>query len=72
MIFHLEALHSIPSLLTSFILVQRVSDTSKGLVARLAKIEVPVFEDNEKTVADLQARIQKTIDVLKSVKVSHD
>ena len=42
--------------------VQIACDTAKGVVARLAGVEIPVYEDNEKTLADLKARIAKTID----------
>jgi len=35
--------------------VQIASDTAKGVVARLAGIEIPAYEDNEQSVADLQA-----------------
>ena len=41
--------------------VQIACDTAKGLVARLAGVEIPVYEDNEKTLAELKARIGKTI-----------
>jgi hypothetical protein len=44
------------------------SDTSKGCAARLAGIAPPSFPDEEKTFADLQARIDKTIAFLQSVK----
>lgn len=46
--------------------VQIISDTIKGAVARLAGVEVPVWEDNEKTLAELIARTQKTIDYVKT------
>ena len=42
-------------------------DTAKGVVARLAGLEIPVYEDNEKTLADLKARIAKTIAFIQSV-----
>lgn len=48
--------------------VQIACDGAKGAAARLAGIEVPVHEDNEKTIPELQARVAKTIDFLKSVK----
>ena len=48
--------------------VQIASDTAKGLVARLAGAEIPAWEDNEKTLGELQARIQKTIDFIQSFK----
>ena len=36
-------------------------DFAKSVAARLAGVEVPNFEDNEQTFADLQARIAKTL-----------
>ena len=42
-------------------------DAAKGVVARLAGIEIPVYEDNEKTLSDLKARIAKTISFIESV-----
>jgi hypothetical protein len=47
--------------------VQIASDAAKGLAARLAGLEPPVFEDTEKTFPELKARIQKTIAFLDSV-----
>jgi uncharacterized protein len=41
--------------------VQIACDFAKGVTARLAGAEVPSWEDNEKTIADLKARIAKTI-----------
>lgn len=40
--------------------VQIATDMVKGCAARLAGIEVPRYEDDETTFADLQARIAKT------------
>ncbi len=48
--------------------VQIASDIVKGCAARLSGIEVPSYKDDETTFSDLQARIAKTIDFLKSVK----
>ena len=48
--------------------VQIAGDMSKGCVARLAGQEVPVYEDTEKTFADLQARIAKTLEFVKTFK----
>jgi uncharacterized protein len=47
--------------------VQIACDTAKGAAARLAGIEPPKHEDTETTVADLKARIAKTLDFLKTV-----
>ena len=50
--------------------VQIATDMVKGCAARLAGIEVPSYEDNETTFADLQARIAKTVAFLQSVSAS--
>jgi len=47
--------------------VQIATDMSKGAAARLAGVEVPKYEDNETTFAELQARITKTIAFLDSI-----
>ncbi len=41
--------------------VQIAGDFAKGTCARLAGVEVPDYEDTEKTFAELQARITKTL-----------
>jgi uncharacterized protein len=48
--------------------VQIASDSAKGGGARLAGVAVPSYADDEKTFADLQARIAKTIGFLESLK----
>jgi len=48
--------------------VQIATDMSKGAAARLADVEIPKYEDNEATFAELQARIAKTLTFLDSVK----
>lgn len=48
--------------------VQIATDNAKGPAARLAGVEVPKFEDVEKTFPELQARIKKTVDYLKTLK----
>ena len=50
--------------------IQFLSDGAKFGVARLANVDAPKFEDTEKTVDELRARIQKTIDYIKSVPAS--
>ena len=47
--------------------VQIACDTAKGVVARLTGVEIPVNEDTEKTLADLKARVAKTIAFIQSV-----
>ncbi|WP_395019155.1 DUF1993 family protein [Dongia sp.] len=44
------------------------TDFAKGASARLAGVEVPKFEDTEVTLADLKARLQKTLDFLATLK----
>jgi hypothetical protein len=41
--------------------VQIASDTAKGVLARLAGVEAPVYEDNEQSFAELKERVNKTI-----------
>ena len=48
--------------------VQIATDMSKGAAARLAGLEIPKYEDNETTFAELQARIAKTIAFLDTIK----
>ena len=57
-----------PDMLTLAGQVQRVSDTSKGLVGRLTSIEVPRFPDEEKTLVDLRQRIANTVAFLETVR----
>ena len=45
--------------------VQIASDTARGTAARLAGSEPPSMEDNEKTLAELIARVDRTLDSLK-------
>ncbi len=47
--------------------VQVACDFAKGCTARLAGHELPAFEDNEASLADLKARIAKTIAFVQSV-----
>jgi hypothetical protein len=49
--------------------IQIATDMAKGCAARLAGVEVPRYEDNENTFAELQARIAKTIAFVQSVNV---
>ncbi|MGH7002350.1 MAG: DUF1993 domain-containing protein [Alphaproteobacteria bacterium] len=48
--------------------VQIAADQAKGGAARLAGIEVPKYEDNEKSFDDLKARIAKTIAFVNGIK----
>jgi hypothetical protein len=56
-----------PDMLPMTVQVQIACDTAKGVVARLAGVAIPVFEDNEKTLADLKARVAKTIEFIQSI-----
>jgi hypothetical protein len=48
--------------------VQIACDFAKGCSARLAGVDVPKHEDNEKTFEELKARITKTLDFVRSVR----
>jgi uncharacterized protein len=50
--------------------VQIACDLAKNSVARLAALEPPRFEDNEKTIEELRARIARTIDYVKGIPAS--
>jgi hypothetical protein len=50
--------------------VQIASDISKGGLSRLAEVDPPSFEDNEKTFPELIARCRKTIAYLETLKPS--
>lgn len=50
--------------------IQIACDSAKAGAARLAEIEIPSHEDNEKSFSELQARISKTIDFLNSIKAN--
>lgn len=56
-----------PDMLPLSAQVQIACDSAKGCVARLAGVEIPRHEDNEKTLAELKARIAKTLDFVASV-----
>ncbi len=48
--------------------VQIATDNAKGPAARLAGVDVPKYEDNEKTFPELRGRIEKTIEFLRTLK----
>ena len=48
--------------------VQIACDFAKSTTARLAGVEVPSWKDDEKTIADLRARIDRTLDYVRSFK----
>jgi hypothetical protein len=47
--------------------VQIATDSAKLCVARIAGLEWPKYEDTETTIAELKARIQKTLDFMASI-----
>jgi hypothetical protein len=47
--------------------VQITCDFAKGASARLAGIEVPVYADTEQSFIELQARIRKTLDFIRTI-----
>ena len=57
-----------PDMLPMTSQVQIACDTAKGVVARLAGVEIPVHEDTEKTLADLKARIAKAVAFIQTLK----
>jgi uncharacterized protein len=59
-----------PDMLPLMRQVQIAGDIAKNSVARLAGQEPPRFEDTETTIEQLQARLARTIDFLKSVPAS--
>lgn len=68
---HMGALLQDRIIFDQFPLIHQITiacDNAKGAVGRLAEIEVPKFEDNEKTLEEIKARIEKTVAILDSVK----
>ena len=56
-----------PDMLPMTTQVQIACDTAKGVVAKLSGVDAPAFEDKEITLAELKARIAKTIAFIQSV-----
>jgi len=48
--------------------IQIACDTAKGAAARLAGVDAPKHEDTESTLAELKARVAKTLDFVKTIK----
>ena len=44
--------------------VQVATDNAKGPLARIAGVDIPKYEDTEKTVDEFKARIAKTLDFI--------
>jgi hypothetical protein len=56
-----------PDMLPFSAQIQIASDTAKLAVARLTGVEAPKWPDDEKTMAELRARVQKAIDFVQSI-----
>jgi uncharacterized protein len=56
-----------PDMFTFARQIRIATDMAKGAGARLAGIDIPKFDDNEKTLAELKARVRKAIDFLKTL-----
>lgn len=63
----LPAARLFPDMLPLTSQVQIACDSAKGAAARLSGVTAPVFEDNERTLAELKARVEKTIAFLKTI-----
>lgn len=48
--------------------IQTAADQAKGTAARLAGMEPPKMDDNEKTFAELRTRLEKTVEFLETLK----
>jgi hypothetical protein len=53
-----------PDMLPFSFQIQTATDHAKGAAARLSGKDMPNWPDDEKTMADLKARVQKAIDYL--------
>ena len=51
--------------------VQIAADFARGVSARLAGVEVPKFEDDQQSFADLQTLLSKTLDFIGSFSPEH-
>jgi hypothetical protein len=56
-----------PDMFTFARQIRIATDMSKGAGARLAGIDIPKFDDNEKTLPELKARVCKGMDFLKTL-----
>ncbi len=56
-----------PDMFTFTRQLQVATDGAKGGLARLAGVEVPRYEDNESSIAELHARLDKTIAFLNTI-----
>lgn len=55
-----------PDMFTFVKQVQIATDNAKGMASRMARKEAPKYEDNEATLAEIRARIEKTIAYLET------
>lgn len=62
------AIRLAPDMLPFVKQIQLTSDHAKRATARLAGVEAPAYEDNEKTLDECKQRIQKTLDYVKGFK----
>ena len=56
-----------PDMLPMTTQVQIACDAAKGVVARLAGVDIPAFSDDETTIAQLKARVAKTIAFIQTI-----
>jgi hypothetical protein len=56
-----------PDMFAFTLQVQSACDQAKNCGARLAGVDPPRYEDNEKTIAELRARIAKTVAFVKTL-----
>jgi len=63
----LTAARLYPDMLPLMSQVRIACDNAKGAVARLAGVDIPKHEDTEQTLAELKARIAKTVAFVQSI-----
>lgn len=51
--------------------IQIATDNAKGMASRMARVEAPKYEDNESTLGELKARLEKTIAYLETFTPEH-
>ena len=62
------AIRLAPDMLPFVNQIRLCSDHAKRATARMAGVEAPAYEDNEKTFDECKARVQKTLDYIKGFK----
>ena len=55
-----------PDMFTFVKQIQIATDNAKGMASRMARKEAPKYEDNEVTLAEIRARLEKTIAYLET------